>query len=545
PILMLIAVGASRGIGRWVLGGEYRDLLRRQFKRPVLIYGAGNAGRQLAGAVQTSGKLRVVGFIDDSASLHGSTISKLRVWPPSKLESLAEAHGIDEVILAIPSASRARRNEIIARLRKIGVRVRTIPGLLDLAHGRVTVSDLRPLAVDDLLGREAVAPDMALLERPITGRVVLVTGAGGSIGSELCRQIAAVGPTKLLLVESSEFALYAIHQELTRHQTESNGAVELIPLLASVTDETRMRQIFETWQPNTVYHAAAYKHVPLVEHNIVEGTRNNVLGTHVCASLAREFGATNFVLVSTDKAVRPTNVMGATKRAAELVLQALASDQQATQFAMVRFGNVLESSGSVVPLFRQQIAAGGPLTVTHRDVIRYFMTITEAAQLVLQAGGMAKGGEVFVLDMGEPIKIADLAQRMIELSGRRVRSESDPDGDIEIQVVGLRPGEKLYEELLIGENPTTTSHPRIMMAMESYLPFEQVDAEIAKLRAMVTRQESVLVREWLQQMVTGYTASPDIVDWTYLATNGGEAQVEAGVEAAAPVVESTLAKTQP
>lgn len=520
PILLLIAVGSSRALGRWVLGGGYRDMLRRQLKRPVLIYGAGSAGRQLAAAIHTSRQMRVVGFIDDAPGLQNNTVAGLRVWSPANLDALVDSHGIDEVILAIPSATRARRLEIIAELRPIGVSVRTIPGLLDLAHGKITASDLQPLAVDDLLGREAVSPDAELLEKAILGRVVLVTGAGGSIGSELCRQIAAIGPTKLLLVESNEFALYAIHQELLRHESEAPDGLVLIPLLASVTDELRMRKIFETWRPESVYHTAAYKHVPLVEHNIVDGARNNVLGAYVCATLARDFGADNFVLVSTDKAVRPTNVMGATKRAAELVLQALASECSSTCFSMVRFGNVLESSGSVVPLFRRQIAAGGPVTVTHRDVIRYFMTIPEAAQLVLQAGGMAKGGEVFVLDMGQPIKIVDLAQRMIELSGQRVRSSTEPDGDIEIVFIGLRPGEKLYEELLIGENPAATSHPRIMMAMENYLSLPQIEEEIRRLREMATAQQSVAVRDWLAHIVAGYTPSPHIVDWGYLARNG-------------------------
>lgn len=514
PGVLLLLVSSSRALGRYVLAGEYRERLRRHLKRNVVIYGAGKTGRQLAVAIRDSAQMRVVGFVDDARDLQGTVLNGLRVWPPSRLASLIDTLGVSEIILAMPGTDRPRRNEILSMLRPMVVSVRTLPPILDLAHGKLTVSDLQSLEIDDLLGREPVAPDLALLERTIRGRTVLVTGAGGSIGSELCRQIAAMKPSRLLLVEVSEFALYGIHRELSRY-AEGASPIEIVPLLASVCDGARMRRIFDIWRPETIYHAAAYKHVPLVEHNIVEGVRNNVAGTAMCALLAREFQAANFVLVSTDKAVRPTNVMGASKRAAELVLQALAAEEPSTRFAMVRFGNVLGSSGSVVPVFRQQIAEGGPITVTHREVTRYFMTIPEAAQLVLQAGAMAKGGEVFVLDMGEPVRILDLAHRMIELSGLRIRSANDPGGDIEIVISGLRPGEKLYEELLIGDNPTATEHPRIMMASEKFLPIERILAELAALEKMVGGQEAVAVREWLSELIPEYAPAEELVDWTY------------------------------
>lgn len=515
PMLLLIGVGASRAVGRYLLGGMYRHWLNRKRRSRVLIYGAGSAGRQLAAALSNTPHMRVVGYIDDNRGLQGSVIGGVRIWPPEHVERLVHRLEVAEIFLAIPSASRARRNEVLRVLQAAGVAVRTLPGLLDLAAGTVTVTDLRPLEVEDLLGRESVAPDGALLERNIRDQVVLVTGAGGSIGSELCRQIVALGPRRLLLVDSSEFALYAVHRELNRFgPMPGDSRAEIVPLLASVTDEGRMRRIFSTWRPSTVYHAAAYKHVPLVEQNIVDGVRNNVLGTLVSARIAEECNTERFVLISTDKAVRPTNVMGTSKRLAEMVLQALAAKPSRTCFTMVRFGNVLGSSGSVVPLFRQQIAAGGPLTVTHPDVVRYFMTIPEAAQLVLQAGAMAKGGEVFVLDMGSPVKVLDLAVKMIELSGLSVRNDDNPDGDVEIVFTGLRPGEKLYEELLIGENPVATSHPRVKMANERLLPLEALTVGLEQLRCGLEHQDAVLVRSLLSKLVPEYVPAADIVDWT-------------------------------
>jgi FlaA1/EpsC-like NDP-sugar epimerase len=391
--------------------------------------------------------MQVVAFLDDDDRLHGHVLNGLPIHSPMDLRGLVEMQGVRTVLLGIPSLSRRRRNEILSQVRNAHVAVRTLPSVTDLAQGKVSISDLRELDIDDLLGREPVMPNHLLLSKNNFNKVVLITGAGGSIGSELCRQILAIGPEKLLLVELSEFALYAIHQEL--EQRLSGKKTVLVPLLASVQDKDRMHEIMSTWHPDTVYHAAAYKHVPLVEHNPAEGVKNNVMGTLRTAQAAAENGVADFVLISTDKAVRPTNIMGASKRLAEMVLQALAATQSGTKFSMVRFGNVLGSSGSVVPKFRQQIRDGGPITLTHPEITRYFMTIPEASQLVIQAGAMAKGGEVFVLDMGESVKIMDLARRMIELSGLTVKDEQNPDGDIEIEITGLRPGEKLYEELLI------------------------------------------------------------------------------------------------
>jgi len=387
--------------------------------------------------------------------------------------------------------------------------------MTELVEGRVTVSDLRELDIDDLLGRDPVAPDPLLLRKNIAEKVVLVTGAGGSIGSELCRQILSVGPAKLLLIEQSEFALYAIHQELQEKLFDRD--IELVPLIASVQDAERMQKIMQAWQPQTVYHAAAYKHVPLVEHNAAEGLRNNALGTLVTAQESIKAGVADFVLISTDKAVRPTNVMGASKRLAEMVLQALAqAGNENTRFSMVRFGNVLGSSGSVVPLFRKQIKNGGPITITHAEITRYFMTIPEAAALVIQAGAMAKGGDVFVLDMGEPVKIVDLAKRMVELSGLTMSDEDYPEGDITIEITGLRPGEKLYEELLIGDNPLPTQHPRIMKAHESFLPWDSLDAYLDQLVVAISSNDVSGIRVLLQTIVAGYKPDGNLVDWVFM-----------------------------
>ena len=520
PLLLLVLTAATRALGPYLLGGGLRQSLRRRRTSNVLIYGAGSAGRQLAAAFRDSSDTKVVGFIDDDEHLQGSTISGRRVWSQRRLAELVEDLEVSEVFLAIPSASRRRRNAILEAIRTLDVGVRTLPGLLDIAHGRVTVNDLKPLDIEDLLGRDSVAPDRSLIGRTIRDETVLITGAGGSIGSELCRQIFDLEPVRLLLVDASEFALYSIDRELHRLASDSDRAVpEIIPLLGSVCDEQRMAEIFATWRPSTVYHAAAYKHVPLVEHNVVEGLRNNVLGTLICARLAQHHGATSFVLISTDKAVRPTNVMGASKRLSEMILQALAAQSSMTCFSMVRFGNVLGSSGSVVPLFRQQIASGGPITVTHPDITRYFMTIPEASQLVLQAAGMAEGGEVFVLDMGEPVKVADLAARMIELSGLRRRTADQPDGDIVIEFTGLRPGEKLYEELLIGNNPTPTSHPRIMKANENFTPFDLLRDELSVMFALLEAHDVIAARTKLAEIVPDYQPADRIVDWVLAARN--------------------------
>jgi FlaA1/EpsC-like NDP-sugar epimerase len=522
PMLLLLFVGASRALARFWLGDQYLSILKGASRPKVLIYGAGTTGRQLAAAMANSPEMQVAGFLDDDDRLHGHVLNGQPIYNPADLDSLATTLNISDVLLAMPSLSRRRRNEILNQIRTTRVAVRTLPSVTDLAQGKVSISDLRELDIDDLLGREPVAPNHILLAKNIVGKVVLVTGAGGSIGSELCRQILAVSPVKLLLIEQSEFALYAIHQELEEKLAGLDGVTPpvLVPLLASVQDEGRMCEIMSTWHPDTVYHAAAYKHVPLVEHNPAAGINNNVLGTLRTAQAAAEHGVTDFVLISTDKAVRPTNVMGASKRLAEMALQALAANLPATglgtKFSMVRFGNVLGSSGSVVPKFRRQIRDGGPITITHPEVTRYFMTIAEAAQLVIQAGAMAKGGDVFVLDMGQPVKIMDLARRMVELSGLMIKDEDHSEGDIEIAVTGLRPGEKLYEELLIGDNPRPTVHPRIMKANEEFIPWVEFDAKVNALEIALNVNDAGLIRLMMQQLVAGYTPSDDIVDFVYL-----------------------------
>lgn len=515
PLLLFLFVGTSRYFAQLWLGGAYRIGLggaRSRERKNVLIFGAGTAGRHLASALGSSPEFKLIAYIDDDDDLHGRLMNGTRVWPRSKLQTLIEEHDISELFLAIPSASRRTRTEIIDYLQRFPLSIRTLPGLIDLARGTVTVSDLQPLAIEDLLGRDAVSPNSLLLQKNIAGKTVLVTGAGGSIGSEICRQVLHIRPMRLIMVDVSEFNLYSIHQELTL-LAEGSG-IELIPILASVRSESRMAEIFAAWRPHTVYHAAAYKHVPLVEHNVCEGVLNNVFGTLIAAQSAAEAGVADFVLISTDKAVRPTNVMGASKRLAEMCLQALACSSK-TRFSMVRFGNVLGSSGSVVPLFREQIAKGGPVTVTHPEITRYFMTIPEAAQLVIQAGAMARGGEVFVLDMGEPVRIVDLAVRMIELSGLSVANELTGSGDIEIKFVGLRPGEKLYEELLIGENPRPTAHPLIMMAEEQFLPWRDLQSELRTIRRDSERGEAAGVKSQLAKLVTGFTPHENMVDLTY------------------------------
>jgi FlaA1/EpsC-like NDP-sugar epimerase len=518
--LLLIAMGISRGLAHYWLSGEYISRLNRGRLPKVLIYGAGNAGRQLAGAISNSDEMQVLGFLDDDSQLQGHKLLGLPIFNPIFLPELVKRHKISNVLLAIPSASRRRRNEILEITSKAHVSVRKLPGLMDLAQGRVQVTDLVELDVEDLLGRDVVPADQALLEKNVRAKVVMVTGAGGSIGGELCRQLFRCCPEKLLLVESSEFALYSIHQELTAVQSKLNSPItEILPLLANVQDEDRMRELMQTWRPTTVYHAAAYKHVPMVEHNPAEGVKNNVIGTWVVASAAVASEVSNFVLVSTDKAVRPTNIMGATKRMAEMVLQAMADvvarEGGKTCFSMVRFGNVLGSSGSVVPLFRNQIKSGGPITLTHAGITRYFMTIPEAAQLVIQAGAMAQGGEVFVLDMGEPVRIIDLARRMVELSGLTVRDSVNPTGDLEIEITGLRPGEKLYEELLIGDNPVRTSHQRILKAQESFLPWSQIEENLQLLNQALKCRDVVLIRGMLEKLVSGYQPTGEIVDWVF------------------------------
>jgi FlaA1/EpsC-like NDP-sugar epimerase len=503
PVLLLVTLAASRAAVQYLLGGNFRRVRAEKESPRVLIYGAGDAGRQLAAALRRSRQMELAGFLDDDATLHGGILEGMVIHDPAGIRHLVVTLGITDVLLAIPSASRRRRLEIVEMLRGANLNIRTLPGLIDLASGQIEISDVRPLEIEDLLGRDPVKPNPVLLRKNVTGKAVMVTGAGGSIGSELCRQILALEPSRLILVEASEYALYSVHRELGAVPLAGTRA-ELVPVLASVQDEGRMRAVLERMRPASIYHAAAYKHVPLVQHNCLEGLKNNTLGTFVTARLAREYGVSDFVLISTDKAVRPTNVMGATKRLAELVVQALADEGGGTCYGIVRFGNVLGSSGSVVPLFRDQIADGGPVTLTHKDVTRYFMTIPEAAQLVLQAGAMATGGEVFVLDMGEPVLVRDLARNMIELSGLTMRTPQNPDGDIEIEIIGLRPGEKLHEELLIGNDPSPTPHERIMRAREHFLRLADLEPALERIARAIAAADIEGALRLLEALVPEY-----------------------------------------
>ncbi|KGG84899.1 MULTISPECIES: polysaccharide biosynthesis protein [Comamonas] len=521
PLLMLFGIGASRVMARFLLSNITHTRVNQNKVPGVLIFGAGSAGRRLASALQNSPENHLIGFIDDDPTLQGRHLNMVPVYAPSDLMNLVKISDVKEILLAIPSLGRKRRLEILNFLRSFPLHVRTLPSLSDLANGKVTLNDLHEIDFEDLLGRDAVEPDFSLMQRHVRGKVVMVTGAGGSIGKELCRQIVQCEPKLLLLVEISEYSLYQVQEDLQamlneRRQDRGPLAVELVPLLASVTNESRINEIVSTWCPQTVYHAAAYKHVPLVERNMLEGVRNNVWGTWICARVAAAKGVKNFVLISTDKAVRPTNVMGASKRLAEMVLQAMAHQSGiSTCFTMVRFGNVLGSSGSVVPLFRKQIANQGPITLTHASITRYFMTIPEASQLVMQAGAMASGGEVFVLDMGEPVRIYDLACRLVELSGLRVRDSKNPHGDIEINITGLRPGEKLYEELLIGDGAQPTSHSRILKAHESFLDWNQLEPKLNMLESYISASDMEAVRKLLMNVVSGYKPVNEVVDLVY------------------------------
>ena len=502
PIIFLLLVGASRAFARFWLAGLSTAGSRETGR--LLIFGAGTAGAQTAAALAVSRQYHLVGFVDDDAGKAGRSINGVAVFASHYLSALVQDESVSDILLAMPSATRERRNQIIESLQGLPVHVRTLPSMTDLASGKVTVQDIHELDIEDLLGREPVPPNPALLARDLAEQVVLVSGAGGSIGGELTRQIVLQQPRQLLLLDHNEFGLYAIHQELEAICATQQLQVELVPLLGSVTNPERLSAVCDAYRPATVYHAAAYKHVPMVEGNPGEGVRNNVFGTLYMAQVAAACGTKRFVLISTDKAVRPTNVMGATKRVAELVLQALADANTGTCFSMVRFGNVLGSSGSVVPLFRRQLAAGGPLTVTHEEVMRYFMTIPEAAQLVLQAGAMGQGGDVFVLDMGQPVKIMDLARRMVQLSGLSVRDAAHPTGDIEIAVTGLRVGEKLYEELLIGDNPQPTDHPRIMKAHEPFMPWAVLEQELQVLIQAANANDAAAIKAFMVQHVQGY-----------------------------------------
>src|SRR6187431_2555986 len=502
--LAVLYVGASR------FGA--RELLRmgNVGARPVAIYGAGAAGAQLCTSLTTSTHFRPFAFVDDNQKFQGARVCGLQVFAQEKLLELRRTHGVQLVFLALPSASRRRRSEIIEGLTAQGFQVQTVPDISEIVSGQSRLKEIRDIDVHDLLGRDPVPPNPALLCACIRGKSILVTGAGGSIGSELCRQIMELSPRRLILLEASELALYEIERELRSVNARLGRTIELVALLGNAHHKHRVREIITTFSIQTIYHAAAYKHVPIVEHNMIEGIHNNIFATFNTAEAAMECRVETFVLISTDKAVNPTNVMGCTKRVAEMVLQGLHQRGNSTRFCMVRFGNVLESSGSVVPLFREQIREGGPVTVTHPDVIRYFMTIPEAAQLVIQAGSMGSGGDVFVLDMGNPVRIADLAKRMVQLAGFTVRDDKHPDGDIAIEFTGLRPAEKLYEELLIGDNVSGTEHSRIMRAEEQHLNWPETALLLAKLDDSCHSYKCDLVKELLINAPTGYTSTENL-----------------------------------
>ena len=504
--LALVYVGGSRIVVRNLMNARTLGTER------VVIYGAGVAGAQAAAALRVGGRFDPVAFLDDDPSMQRSVVAGVEVRSPAELRQIIQDESVTSVLLAVPSQTRRRRQEILKLLEPFPVRVMTVPDIGDLLSGSARIEDVREVDAADLLGRDPVPPNERLFDACIRDKVVMVTGAGGSIGSELCRQIARQRPRRLVLFEMSEFALYQIDRELREIKEREHLDLDVTSLLGNAHHKYRVREIIQSYGVQTVYHAAAYKHVPIVEQNVIEGIHNNVISTWYTAEAALECGVETFVLISTDKAVNPTNVMGATKRLAEIVLQGLQKRGTRTKFCMVRFGNVLESSGSVVPLFREQIQRGGPVTVTHPDVIRYFMTIPEASQLVLQAGAMAEGGDVFVLDMGQPIRIADLARRMVALAGLTVRDDRNPDGDIEIRFTGLRPAEKLYEELLIGTNVSGTEHPMILRAMEHSLPWEQVQQILHEVLIAMGQFDVGTACALLRNAVREYRPTGDIVD---------------------------------
>ena len=527
-LVTLTLVGGSRALLRtylqWLRGNSHS-------RTKVIIYGAGSAGAELVEALQAGIEFLPIAFIDEKRELQGTEIRGLKVYPAHLIESVLEKYGVKQVLLAIPSAQRARRQEIINLLEPLRVHVKTVPALMDIVSGRSKVEDLREVGILDILGRKRVPPDERLLAACITDKSVMVTGAGGSIGSELCRQIINLHPHRLILFEASEFALYTIERELREFCVSNGGAlskIQIVPVLGNITNEHKVQLVLETFEVQTLYHAAAYKHVPLVEFNPIEGVKNNIFGTWRTAKAAVTANVETFILISTDKAVRPTNVMGATKRVAELVIQGLAHRSEHTRFSIVRFGNVLGSSGSVVPLFRQQIRRGGPITLTHPDMTRYFMTIREAAQLVIQAGSMGNGGVVFVLDMGEPVLIRDLAKRMVSLSGLTVRDAENPNGDISIVTTQLRPGEKIYEELLLGNNVTITQHPRIMRAQEFELPWTDVEQILTQLERACNSDDSAELIKLLQDAVDGYTPQCGIEDPLWLAAHHMQEKLSQG-----------------
>ena len=510
PLLLFLAVSTSRIIVRYFYVNNFSKNYKN--KKNVLIYGAGNAGRQLLASLENNSEMKVLGFLDDNEQFHNQTILGQNVFNPLKIEKLIISKNIDLVLLALPMISRIKRNQIIEYLNQYKLVVKTLPSIQDIVDGKISVSDIKDLTIEDLLNREQVKPDLELLNKDINSKVVLVTGAGGSIGSELCKQIVKLKPKKLLLLELSEFALYKVSEELKN----LNPKFKVLPLLVNIQNSSRVNEVFKTFKVDTVYHAAAYKHVPLVEENICEGIKNNVFGTLSIAQIAMKNQVSNFVLISSDKAVRSTNIMGASKRLAEICVQALYNDNdKSTKFTIVRFGNVLQSSGSVIPKFKNQIKGGGPVTLTHPEVTRYFMSITEASQLVIQAGAMSKGCEVFVLDMGESIKIKDLISKMIKLSGLTVKNAKNLDGDIEIKVIGLRAGEKLFEELLIGDNPQKTFHEKIKKAQDPFIPYKQLKIDLDNLSNLLENNKVLEVKDMLCKLIPSYQSNSKIVDHIY------------------------------
>ena len=512
PMLLFFGIIGSRLAIKYILTGNYS--FKKSFnKKNVLVYGAGESGRQLVTALENSLEFKVVAFLDDNEQLHRQFILGKTVYSMIKLENLVKTKDISLVFLALPTISRSKRNQIIENLNQYKLTVKTLPSISEIVDGRITISDIKDLNVDDLLNRDEVQPDIKLLNKNINSKTVLVTGAGGSIGSELCRQVIKLKPKNLLLLELNEFALYKIYEELQNY----NKDLKIISILVDAKEQTKLETIFETFKVDTVYHAAAYKHVPLVEENICEGVRNNVFSTLAVAKAAVKKKVSNLVLISSDKAVRPTNIMGASKRLSELCMQGIYNHTKdiSTNFSIVRFGNVLESSGSVIPKFKKQIKEGGPITLTHEDVTRYFMTVTEAAQLVIQAGAMGKHSEVFVLDMGKSVKIRDLVDKMIKLSGFRIKDDKNPNGDIEVKITGLRPGEKLYEELLIGNNPQKTHHERIQKAQDPFIPFDQLKLDLDDLSTLLNNNKVLEVKKTLERLLPSYKSNSKIVDHIY------------------------------
>jgi len=513
PILLLFAIISSRLLIKYVLTYSYSFRDKSFNKKNVLIYGAGEAGRQLVVALENSPEFKVVGFLDDNSELYRQVLLGKKIYSLGNLEKLVKTKDINLVFLALPFISRIKRNQIIDDLNKYKIIVKTLPSIQDIIEGKISVSDIKDLTVEDLLSREQIQPNLELLSKNINLKTVLVTGAGGSIGSEISRQIIRLKPKKLLLLEFNEFALYKIHEELNNITKN----LKIVPLLINVQNSSRVEEVFKTFKVDTVYHSAAYKHVPLVEENICESVKNNVFGTFLLAQIVLKYNVSNFVLISSDKAVRATNIMGASKRLAEICIQALYNNQDNhTKFAVVRFGNVLQSSGSVIPKFKKQIKEGGPVTLTHSEVTRYFMTITEASQLVIQAGAMSEGCEVFVLDMGESIKIKDLIYKMIKLSGLTIKDTKNLDGDIEVKITGLRPGEKLYEELLIGDNPQKTYHEKIQKAQDPFIPYDQLKIDLDNLYVLLENNRVADVKDILNKLLPSYQSNSKIVDHIYV-----------------------------